>query len=105
MSKITLEWEPPTELDSGEPIPAELLPDMQTHIYAARQGTEAWERAASVSGGATQATVELPSGAWLLRATAAFPGGEESEPSDVTGGKVYARLRKVKKLWVLQVVK
>jgi hypothetical protein len=101
---INLEWEPPTHLESGDPIPAELLPDMVTRIYAARQSTTNWAVVGEATN-ATQATVDLPVGAWLLRATAGFPGVEESEPSDVTGGKVYGRLRKVKKLWVLQVVK
>lgn len=99
---VPLAWELPTELASGEPIPAELVPDISVTVYAARQGETNWQ-AVAVFQGATNGVVDLPVGAWLIRATAAFPGGEESEPSDVTGGKVYGKLRKVGKLWVVKV--
>ena len=99
---ITLQWEPPTEFADGSLIPPEMAADIITTIYATPQGLDSWA-VVGIAHGGTECGVELAPGLWQIRATAKFPDGAESEPTEITGAKVYAALKKVKKLWVLKV--
>ena len=100
---VTLTWRHPTQMEDGTPIPAELLPDLQATVYAARYGTEDWQPVTTVPATNSMATVEMPVGAWVFMGTAHFPGQMESERSNTAERKVYGRVMSLTGLTVVVV--
>jgi hypothetical protein len=101
----TFEWDWPTNMTDGTPIPAELRTELRGTVFIRRLGTTNWMERGTTATYTNRLTVDVPVGAWFVGGTAQFGTdvSTRSAMSETITHKVLGRLVSIGKMRVLVV--